>query len=303
MSRAVEFLKNGAGYTLRAFLPGSSEKRAEARTHIRRRLALEYLVRFRSEITFRRNGFVWTGPPGCTITRAVFIDGQHQDVYIGSLGKWIIPERPVIVNVGANIGDTTLPLTRTGKKIVAIEPSPETFARLRTNVLQNGLEESVICCEVAIADTAGSARLVVAAQPGNSEILGESGAVGFDGDDQRRGVVSVMTQPLVDLLRSHGVAPDQVALVWSDTQGFESQVVESGAPLWASGTPLWVEVWPKGLDCHGGTERFVRGCEQHFKSFLTARYLHSAPEPIEALDALVTNLKQHGQAIDILLLP
>lgn len=266
-------------------------------------MALEYLVRFRSEITFRRNGFVWTGAPDCTITRALFIDGKHQDAHIGPLGKWIDPERPVIVNVGANIGDTALPLSRTGKKVLAIEPSPATFARLRRNIAQNGLDECIVCCQLAIDNTAGMARLVVASQPGNTELLGERGSVGFDGEDQRRELILVPTEPLTGVLREHHIASDQVALVWSDTQGFESQVIESGVPLWESGTPLWVEVWPKGLNCHGGTDRFVANCRQHFKRFSTIQRLQLSPEPIADLGAMVENLAINGQSTDILLIP
>ena len=49
----------------------------------------------------------------------------------------------------------------------------------------------------------------------------------------------------------------EVALVCSDTQGFETQIVASGSSLWAAGTPLWVEVWPQGLACHGGVQQFL----------------------------------------------
>ena len=208
------------------------------------------------------------------------------------------------MNVGANIGDTALPLSRIAKRILAIEPSPETFARLQHNVRQNGLEDVIACRRrVAISTTAGVAELVIAAQPGNSEILGEAGSVGFDGEDSRRGTVLVPTMPLDDVLKSIQIASDQVALVWSDTQGFESEVIESGAGLWANAVPLWVEVWPKGLDCHGGTSRFVELCRQHFKRFLTARDVRTAPEPIEALELCVAELRRNGQATDMLFIP
>jgi FkbM family methyltransferase len=303
MNRTAEILNNGFQYFRQAVQGGSSDSRARARAHIRRRVALEFLVRLRDEITFKRNGFVWTGPPHCTITRAIFIDGRHQDVHIDLLDKWIYADRPVIVNVGANIGDTALPLSRTGKKVLAIEPSPETFARLQHNVRQNGLENVIICSQIAISKAEGTAELVIASQPGNSEILGDAGAVGFDGEDTRRGVVSVPTMPLDGVLKSLQIASDQVALVWSDTQGFESEVIESGAGLWANGVPLWVEVWPKALDCHGGTSRFVELCGRHFRQFLTAGKIHATPEPIEALESRVAELKQNRLATDMLFIP
>ena len=303
MSRAVEFVRNGLRFARQAIQPGTAGDRAGARLHIKRRLALEFLSRFQSEMTFRRNGFVWTGPVGCTITRAIYLDGRHQDTYIDSLSAWILPGRPYVVNVGANIGDTALPLSRTGRKVLAIEPSPETFARLQNNVRQNAMESKVICCQVAISSTEGTAEMVIAEQPGNSEILGEGGSVGFDGIDRRRQVISVPTRPLVDVMASFGIAPDQVGLVWSDTQGFESHVIESGAEVWASGTPLWVEVWPPGLACHGGTDKFVRVCQEHFRRFVPADRFRETPEPIASFGAFVAGMEQGGLISDVLLIP
>jgi len=298
----MDFVKNGLRYGLQA-VSGPIEKRNEARTHIRRRLALEYLGRAHREITFQRNGFTWTGSPKCTITRAIFIDGRHQDVFIDSLEKWIDKKKPVVVNVGANIGDTALPLSKIWKRVLAIEPSPETFSRLQNNVRQNGLGELITCCQVAISNTAGTAELVIADQPGNTELLGDNGSVGFDGDDLRRAVVSVATKPLDDVLKDYHIAPHDVALVWSDTQGFEAQVIESGSGLWAAGVPLWVEVWPKGLECHGGIDKFLNSCKQHFKRFVAAHKVREAPEPIQSLASLVTDLRAKGTSTDILLIP
>lgn len=302
MSRLAEVISNGWTYSRQSILAGSAEQRATARRHIARRLALEWLSRSRPVITFERNGFRWTGPSHCTITRTIFIDGQHQDVHIGALKKWIDPAKPVIVNVGANIGDTALPLSKTGKRVIAIEPNPETIARLQENVRNNGLAEKITCCGCAIAAAAGTAELVIANQPGNAELMGPNGAVGFDGVDQRRNVVSVPTRPLDSLLESLQVAPDQVALVWSDTQGFESEVIASGTALWTHGTPLWVEVWPKGLNCHGGTARFIDLCRQYFPRFSSARHPGMEPAPIAELESFVAGL-QGDASSDILLLP
>jgi FkbM family methyltransferase len=301
MSRLVDMVKNGLGYGMKA-LAGSPEERNHARTHLQRRMELAQL-KGEAEISFERNGFRWTGPPYCTITRAIFIDGQHQDVIIPHLEKWMPPGRSVVVNVGANIGDTALPLSRTGKRVIAAEPSPETFARLQANVRNNHLEQVITCCQVAVSNEEGTAQMAVAAQPGNSELVGENGAVGFDGDDQRRDVISVPTMPLDRLLESLSIAPTDVALVWSDTQGFESQVIESAPQLWANGVPLWVEVWPKGLDCHGGTDRFIDVCTGIFSRFSMAGEMEQPPRPIAELKAKLLQPRDPNWSTDILMLP
>jgi len=279
---------------------------AAVRRRARRRLALGVLKRLRSELTFRRQGFLWTGSTASTITQTIFLEEHYQDAHLGPFTEWLKTHtdftRPVIINVGANIGDVALPLTRTGKHIVAIEPNPETFARLQRNVRQNGLTDRVTCCDLAISTDAGTAELVVARDAGNSEINEPGGRLGFDGVDERKRIVPVKTARLDALLDHLRVAPDQVALVWSDTQGFESQVIGSAPNLWRHGTPLWVEIWPKGLACHGGTQQFVELCQRSFRKLLPGCRFENQPEPISALATIVAGLKG-AEFTDVLLLP
>jgi hypothetical protein len=107
---------------------------------------------------------------------------------------------------------------------------------------------------------------------------------------------------LDELVKSLQIAPDQIALVWSDTQGFEAQVIESGSALWTNGTPLWVEVWPKGLDCHGGTDRFVELCKKYFTHVLSAKQIGLEPAPIVYLESIIGELKP-TEFTDVLLIP
>lgn len=276
------------------------------RTYARR--LIEWRIRglVSREVTFQRNGFTWTGLTSCSITELIFTTDHYQDARLDEVIAWLRGKpdfsRPVIVNVGANLGDIAIPLTRTGKRIIAVEPNPETFSRLVRNVRQNGLEDRITCCDVAISAAAGSARLVSTGDPGNSELEESGSRLGMDGMDQRKAVYDVRTARLEDLLASLKVAPDQVALVVSDTQGFESQVIESGAALWRQNTPLWVEIWPKGLACHGGIDSFLQTCERHFRHFVSDEGLNRPPEPVRALKPVVDRLK-NSEFTDVLLLP
>jgi FkbM family methyltransferase len=276
------------------------------RRAVRRRLTFALLTRLRSELTFRRNGFKWTGPTASCITRLIFVDDHYQDRYLEPITKWLRANtdfsRPTVVNIGANLGDVALPLSRTGKRVIAIEPNPESFARLQQNVRQNGLAGRVQCYEIAISDEPGSADLVLAGDPGNSELRGVGDKIGFNGVDVVCGVVPVKTMRLETLMQSLGIPLAEVGLVWSDTQGYESQVISSAPGLWKNGTPLWVEIWPKGLDCHGGADRFIEVCNQYFKRILIADRLGDEPQPIDALAGVVRDLKS-GAYTDGLLIP
>jgi hypothetical protein len=55
---------------------------------------------------------------------------------------------------------------------------------------------------------------------------------------------------------------------WCDAQGSETDVIESGASIWRSGARLWTEVWPAGLERHGGIKRFDAAVRNHFASFV-----------------------------------
>src|SRR5262249_8687282 len=116
---------------------------------------------------------------------------------------------------------------------------------------------------------------------------------------------TVPTLPLDTWLDRQGLVAAQVGLVWSDTQGFESEVIESGGRLWDARVPLWVEVWPRGLNAHGGIAKILQLTRQHFRCFLTESQLHSVrPEPLNCLELarLVESLE--GRAFqDVLLIP
>jgi hypothetical protein len=86
----------------------------------------------------------------------------------------------------------------------------------------------------------------------------------------------------------------------------ESEVLESGAGLWQARVPLWVEVWPRGLNAHGGVDRFVAVAGRHFRHFLAQSRLMAgdakATQTIDELELLVRSLKDKA-FMDVLLLP
>jgi FkbM family methyltransferase len=218
--------------------------------------------------------------------------------------------RPVIINVGANIGSSCIPLARrTDKTIVAIEPVPRTFDLLTRNIEQNGLAERVRAVRAAVTETPGVVELMVPGDTGGSEI--RASRQGFSPFIPAGAHIDVSTaegKPLHAFVSR----PEDVALVWSDTQGFETAVVRSGASLWAAGAPLWVEVWPDGLEAHGGTAPFLAACQQHFRSFVLDRdfedRIAATIRPVSELEQVVREItvgerQDRRASTDVLLLP
>jgi FkbM family methyltransferase len=284
----------------------------ERQTEARRELLWRFLQGEAETISFERGGVHWSGPVGSSITGSLFSRGSYQHEAIDLVAGWLTQncprwhDCPTIVNIGANIGDTSIALAlKTGRRVLACEPVPELFQLLEKNVLANGLHRRIDCRQLAIAEQAGQAQMLCPSEPEYAEIRSASGAQGFPHAVAGCRSCWVPTVPLDCWLEDEQVAPGDVGLVWSDTQGYESAVIASGANLWPAGVPLWVEVWPRGLEVHGGTERFLGLAQCYFRRFVAEGELGDGcpcGNDISGLASLVQALR--GRAFtDVLLLP
>jgi FkbM family methyltransferase len=66
-----------------------------------------------------------------------------------------------VIDLGANIGVFTLHAALAGAFVYAFEPNPDCFARLRSNVRDNGVTPSVMLFEQAVSDRRGAGRMEV----------------------------------------------------------------------------------------------------------------------------------------------
>lgn len=278
-----------------------------------RRLLFEQLVDHADEVAFTREGVTWHVPTTRdSVARHLFIDGRYQERDVTALRAWMErrgrlgPDR-WIVDVGANLGVPSIPLARaTEARVLAIEALPSNFRFLSRNVEANGLTDRVRCLHAAVATEAGSVTMVAYPERGASsevEVSGGPQGWGESGDDWERSEVPALR--LEDAVAKQGIAAESVALVWSDTQGFERQVLESGGALWEAGVPAYVELWPDGLEAHGGLDRLLEVAARHFSGFVGRDALREDPDaaaqPIDALPGLLRSL---GRAhTDALLLP
>lgn len=255
-----------------------------------------------TETTFSRDGISWTVPSGCVIGRSLYVYGHYQDEALTKLKAYFPKDKTIAINIGANIGDMAIPLALSGWKVLAVEPNPSTYNLLRKNISQNSLEERIVPIEGAISFSNSFAELAIPYQPGNSELVVTEKPLGFSGVDVEVRRATVKTWRLDDLLVEYEVSPRQVGLVLSDTQGHESAVIETGDSIWSTGGLAYVEVWPKGLDSHGGVETFIRACEKRFSHMLRIERLTSTKEPIEELSTVISTLPEFAFT-DVLLFP
>lgn len=289
-------------------LAGLLMQGAEGRRRARRLVGL-YLIRGQADtLTFRRDGVRWTIPVSDRIVSSnLFETGGFQRSEFDAVVRWLEShgrgpaDGDVIVDIGANIGTTTIPFAlERGWRVLALEPDPGNFEFLQTNVAANHVEARVTCLRMAVSDRPGPVTMVVnSASAGSTEIVEPGMAL-------PGAVIEAEAWRLDDILREQHIPVDRVALVWSDTEGFERHVIESGTSLWSAGTPLYVEVWPPGLRRHGGIAQLASAVSEHFETMIPSADLvrsgaRATPRPADGLAEFMKTQPPRGT--DVLLLP
>jgi len=196
--------------------------------------------------------------------------------------RGLIPEQ--IVDIGANIGTSTLELMSTfpSSTGIAIEPHPDNYRLLRQNVIANGLEGRVHTINAAVGDVDGVVALTINhTNPGDHQIDGTG--------DQ---TIEVRMRRLADL-----VTIDRPTLLWLDVQGYEGHVFRGAGN--ALGCPALVEFWPQRLESTGGYADFIDAVS----SYRTVLQVQTDLLSVDDLAALGHALELSGGYTDLLLLP
>lgn len=166
----------------------------------------------------------------------------------------------------------------------------------------NGLADVVRCVNLAVS-VDPDPEMWVTRGTGISELVGATdpdfARFGTRFDDLKRRI-PVQGASLDAIIGAEAIRPEDVALVWSDTQGTETQVIETGASLWRAHVPLFAEIDPVLLDHHDGVDQFVALASEHFTHFLPRDHLIGRRKPTSnaSLKSFVASI---GTYTDVLL--
>ncbi len=75
------------------------------------------------------------------------------------------------INIGAHIGKYPILLEGYFDKVVAIEPTPETFSRLKENIALNGISNKVVLLQVACSDRVGFGKFLTRSNESENKLL------------------------------------------------------------------------------------------------------------------------------------
>lgn len=218
-------------------------------------------------------------PTNDVVGKVTFLEGGfEQRVMEGAiallaerLGRAPLAGR-TFVDVGANIGTSTIPaLTAFGaRRALAVEPAPGNCRLLRANLAANDLAGRATVVQVALS--AGAGDLELEAGPDNSgdyriRLSSDPGSIG----ESRWATQWVAATTFDDVCVQHGVALDDVGLVWMDTQGHEAHVLDGAASLLDRDIPVVAEYWPYGLRRAGTLDRFHAIVAEHYHQVVDVR--------------------------------
>lgn len=127
----------------------------------------------------------------------------------------------VVLDIGANIGDSAIPFLRHGMVTWCVEPAQEFVGYLRSNLAANNLEDKAPVIECMITQDASNLHLKV-----------ERGTAFRSSEGANDKAGNAMT--LDELLNRMG----SVDLIKSDTDGFDHDVLRSGLTQIARLTPM-----------------------------------------------------------------
>ena len=159
----------------------------------------------------------------------IFAVRGHYEKELAYLRHFVSPGM-VVVDGGANCGIYSVAAGRLvgpSGRVIAFEPSAETFSVLRRNIRLNHLINVRAHC-AALSDKDGTARLYHHEQGPNSFSLASPKSVVIDSEE-------VVTRTLDEVIREEGI--DRVGLIKLDVEGAEELVLRGAAQITAHSHP------------------------------------------------------------------
>ena len=175
------------------------------------------------------------------------------------------PSGDYFIDVGANIGTETISALLSGQfdYALAIEPEIRNYNLLRANLIINDLADRARVYQVAISNREGTALIALSAKNRGDHRVSVSGA----GSATHTVGHQIAMAPLDQMVRSAGISPSAVSLVWVDTQGYDGFVLDGAQSLIDANARFVVELWPAQMQRAGSLDVGVGLIESKFDGY------------------------------------
>lgn len=219
------------------------------------------------------------------IGKHFFIDGQYEldlirkaEKLIEEVGCVVERNNGVVIDVGANIGFTSITLLLDAFAIgaVAVEPAPINYSILRENIKLNQLENSILSIQTAISSDEGKLKLELNDTNFGDNRIKLQNATPIIKALPGEKLNSAITVPSITLDRIGEIIAEKnigvPKLLWIDVQGHEGYVFQGGKQVLSTGLPTVSEIWPYGILRSGMTlEQFCEITSNYWSEFWVLR--------------------------------
>ncbi len=169
---------------------------------------------------------------------------------IGVLNK--TPEGTVI-DVGGFLGMSSISFMHENvfSKAITFEPNPTSFNLLKQNVSDNFLEDRISYYNVALSNTNSTLDFELSATNyGDHRIHNKNNATSGALNEDGRKIISVKATKFDDIIsEENNINPQDIKLIWMDTQGHEGQFLIGAKEFLLSHphVPTITEFWPYAI--------------------------------------------------------
>jgi len=195
------------------------------------------------------------------------------------------PRRGVLLDIGANIGTASIPALAAGtfERVVAFEPEPANVRLLRLNVEANALRARYRVIHAAVSDTDGETSLLVSGERSGRHEVKIEGSGKRQHPDNWAGAITVPAVTLDRCADDGVIDPDEIKLIWMDTQGHEGHVLRGAEQLTRRGIPVALELAPSLLSNHGGLDWLFEIVNRDYTHFIRIREAKGPAAQVERL--------------------
>ena len=196
--------------------------------------------------------------------------------------------------IGANIGTETIGALALGPfgRAIVIEPEPRNVSLLRANLALRGLSDRTKIFQVGAAHKAGTANLTLSIDNrGDHRISNDASFV----------TTTIDLKTADEILEEAGERPEDVSLVWVDTQGYEGFVLAGAQKLMDAHVPFIIEFTPDSMRAVGCYDLAIDAISGRFQGFYDLSAKHPEMKHPSEINAVSQRLSGTGGYVDLLL--
>lgn len=171
-----------------------------------------------------------------------------------------------LIDIGANIGSISIPAIKRNlvNKSYAIEPVPENYKILKTNIILNDIEEKIEAYNFALSDKDDEiVEMEISDDNFGDHRVKKLVKFNIHGEEKRE-IINVKTKKFDTLFNEINL---KETLVKIDTQGYEAIILSAANKLIDYKVPVIIEFWPYGLQRNGSWNKMFDVLKK-FKSFV-----------------------------------